>query len=67
MAENYKIFALKKVVLEDVDAITIKGYKGEIDLLRKLDHVDRVVKLFDWEVNEEKQTLSVVSYGIEFW
>lgn len=61
MAENYKIFALKKVVLEDVDAITIRGYKGEIELLRKLDHVDRVVKIFDWEINEEKQTLSVVS------
>lgn len=61
MAENYKVFALKKVTLEDVDEITIRGYKGEIDLLRKLDHVDRVVKLFDWEVNDEKQTLSVVS------
>ncbi|KAI9825964.1 MAG: Dual-specificity kinase, spindle pole body (SPB) duplication and spindle checkpoint function [Phylliscum demangeonii] len=60
MAENYKVFALKKVALEDVDEITIRGYKGEIDLLRKLDQVDRVVKLFDWEVNDEKQSLSVL-------
>ena len=61
MAENYKVFALKKVALADVDEVTIRGYKGEIDLLRKLDHADRAIKLFDWEVNEEKQTLSVVS------
>lgn len=61
MAENYKVFALKKVALEDVDEVTIRGYKGEIDLLRKLDQVDRVVKLFDWEVNDEKQSLAVVS------
>ncbi|KAI9787380.1 MAG: Dual-specificity kinase, spindle pole body (SPB) duplication and spindle checkpoint function [Peltula sp. TS41687] len=60
MAENYKVFALKKVFLEDVDEVTLRGYKGEIDLLRKLDHVDRVVKLFDWEVNDEKQALSVL-------
>jgi serine/threonine-protein kinase TTK/MPS1 len=61
MAENYKIFALKKVTLEDVDEIAIKGYKGEIELLKRLDSVDRVVRLFDWEVNDEKQTLNVVS------
>ncbi|KAH0537080.1 hypothetical protein FGG08_006082 [Glutinoglossum americanum] len=60
MAENYKIFALKKVTLEDVDEIAIRGYKGEIELLKKLDSVDRVVRLFDWEVNDEKQTLSVL-------
>ncbi|KAI9819467.1 MAG: Dual-specificity kinase, spindle pole body (SPB) duplication and spindle checkpoint function [Pycnora praestabilis] len=60
MAENHKIFALKKVTLEDVDELTIRGYKGEIDLLSKLENVDRVVRLFDWEVNEEKQTLSVL-------
>ena len=61
MAENHKIFALKKVSLEDVDQLAIRGYKGEIDLLRKLESVDRVVRLYDWEINEEKQTLSVVS------
>ena len=60
MAENYKIFALKRVDLRDVDPLAMAGYKGEIDLLRKLESVDRVVSLFDWEVNEEKQTLSVL-------
>ena len=60
MAENYKIFALKRVMLEDQDELAIRGYKGEIDLLQRLKNVDRVVRLFDFEINEEKQTLSVL-------
>ncbi|MCJ1339198.1 hypothetical protein MMC09_004487 [Bachmanniomyces sp. S44760] len=60
MAENCKIFALKRVSLEDADELAIRGYKGEIDLLRQLENVDRVVRLFDWEVNDERQTLSVL-------
>ncbi|BCR91282.1 serine/threonine/tyrosine protein kinase MPS1 [Aspergillus chevalieri] len=60
MAENYKIFALKRVNLEDVDPLTLAGYKGEIDLLKKLENLDRVVRLFDWELNSDKHTLSVL-------
>ncbi|KAJ5555273.1 hypothetical protein N7535_007711 [Penicillium sp. DV-2018c] len=60
MAENYKIFALKRVNLEDVDPVTLTGYKGEIDLLKKLENVDRVVRLFDWELNNDKHALSVL-------
>ncbi|KAL5339231.1 kinase-like domain-containing protein [Aspergillus crustosus] len=60
MAENYKIFALKRVNLEDIDPTTLAGYKGEIDLLKKLENIDRVVRLFDWELNSDKHTLSVL-------
>ncbi|QKX57513.1 uncharacterized protein TRUGW13939_04627 [Talaromyces rugulosus] len=60
MAENYKIFALKRVNLEDVDRVTLAGYKGEIDLLKKLENVERVVRLFDWEINSDKHTLSIL-------
>ena len=60
MAENFKIFALKRVTLEDQDELAIRGYKGEIDLLRQLEKVDRVVRLYDFEINEEKHTLSVL-------
>ncbi|KAL6720663.1 hypothetical protein ACLMJK_002588 [Lecanora helva] len=60
MAENYKVFALKRVTLEDQDELAVRGYKGEIDLLKKLENVDRVVRLFDWELNTERQTLSVL-------
>lgn len=61
MAENCKMFALKRVKLEDADETAVMGYKGEIDLLRKLEDVERVVRLFDYEVDDSKQILSVVS------
>lgn len=60
MAENYKIFALKRVNLEEADMASIAGFKGEIELLKKLENVDRVIRLFDYEVNEEKGVLSVM-------
>lgn len=62
MAENMKMFALKRVKLEDADESAVRGYKGEIDLLRKLEGVERVVRLFDWELDDERQILSVVSH-----
>jgi serine/threonine-protein kinase TTK/MPS1 len=61
MAENFKQLALKRVKLEDQDESAVRGYKGEIDLLRKLSNVERVVQLYDWEVDEQRQILSVVS------
>lgn len=60
MAENYKIFALKRVNLEEADMAAIAGYKGEIQLLKKLENVERVIRLFDYEINEEKGVLSVM-------
>ncbi|RFU79357.1 ttk kinase [Trichoderma arundinaceum] len=59
-AENGQMFALKRVALENADELTIKGYKGEIDLLGKLAGVDRVINLFTYEMNTEKQVLSLV-------
>lgn len=61
MAENFKTLALKRVKLEDADEAAVRGFKGEIDLLQKLKNVDRVVRLYDWEVDEQRQVLSVVS------
>lgn len=60
-AENGNMFALKRVSLENADETTVRGYKGEIDLLRRLSGVDRVIKLFDHEMNSEKQVLTLVS------
>lgn len=61
MGDNGKVYALKRVSMEDADETAIRGYKGEIDLLRKLTGNERVVQLFEYEMNEEKQMLSVVS------
>lgn len=60
-AENGKMFAMKRVSLENADESTIRGFMGEIDLLKKLSGVDRVIQLFDFEMNKEKQMLSLVS------
>lgn len=60
MAENHKLFALKRVKLGDCDEATVRGYKGEIDLLRKLENVERVVRLYDWEMDEARGTLMVL-------
>jgi serine/threonine-protein kinase TTK/MPS1 len=62
MAENFKLLALKRVKLDDADEAAVRGYKGEIDLLQKLKNVDRCVRLYDWEVDEQRQVLSVVSH-----
>ncbi|TVY48732.1 Serine/threonine-protein kinase [Lachnellula occidentalis] len=61
MAENSKFFALKRVTFDDgVDDMTRRGFEGEIDLLEKLKGVDRVIRLYDHEMNEEKGILSVL-------
>ncbi|KAK1764566.1 kinase-like domain-containing protein [Phialemonium atrogriseum] len=59
-AENGSMYALKRVSIENADETTVKGFKGEIDLLKRLTGVDRVIQLYDWELNEEKKMLSLL-------
>jgi len=63
MAENFRVFAMKKVTFnnEEDGQAAILGYKGEIELLQKLEKVDRVIRLFDYEVNDAKGYLIMVS------
>ncbi|KAK9236331.1 kinase-like domain-containing protein [Lipomyces kononenkoae] len=51
-ANSAKIYALKKVTFDEVDDAVVKGFKGEIDLLRKLSNEERVVRLVDFEIME---------------
>lgn len=59
-AENGKMFALKRVNIENADESTVRGYKGEINLLQKLANVERVIRLYDFELNEDKHVLSLL-------
>ncbi|KAI0197617.1 kinase-like domain-containing protein [Astrocystis sublimbata] len=59
-ADNGSMYALKRVSIENADENTVKGYKGEIDLLKKLNKVERVITLFDYEMNDDKQVLSLL-------
>ena len=61
MADSSKMFALKRVSLENADEAAVRGFKGEIDLLKKLDSVERVIRLWDYEMNDEKGVLTMVS------
>lgn len=47
-----KVYAIKKVSFDQFDDACVKGFKGEIDLLRKLRHDSRVVTLLDHAVSE---------------
>ncbi|KAF2430197.1 kinase-like protein [Tothia fuscella] len=60
MAEDSTIYALKKVKLCGVDENAIMGFKGEINLLNSLKGEERVVRLHDYQIDEEKECLFVV-------
>ena len=63
-AESGKMLALKRASLDGVDPSIVKGFEGEIELLRKLAGVDRVIQLVDYELNFGKKMLSIVSAEI---
>ena len=46
-----KLYAIKRVSCDDdIDHMVLNGFKGEIDLLQRLNDEDRVVKLIDYEM-----------------
>ncbi|GAB1311334.1 Serine/threonine-protein kinase MPS1 [Madurella fahalii] len=59
-AESGKMLALKRVPLELLDERAIQCFKGEIELLKRLHGVDRVIQLIDHELNLDKKMLSMV-------
>ena len=42
-----KVYAMKRVIFDEFDETSLAGFKGEIELLQKLRHEDRVVHLYD--------------------
>jgi len=58
--DHADIFALKRVKLAGLDENIFMGYKGEIDLLTKLKDEKRVIRLYDYQLNEPKQMLYMV-------
>lgn len=49
---NNKLYAIKKVTFDQFDDACVRGFKGEIDLLIRLKHSDRVVRLVDHAIGE---------------
>ncbi|CAJ2506154.1 Uu.00g002840.m01.CDS01 [Anthostomella pinea] len=54
------LLALKRISLVHMDELTEKGLKREIELLKKLRNVERVIQLIDHEMNREKQSLCIL-------
>ncbi|AMD19103.1 HBR202Cp [Eremothecium sinecaudum] len=46
-----KVYALKRVSFDEFDDSSVDGFKGEIELLKKLENQTRVVKLIDHEMD----------------
>lgn len=47
-----KVYALKRVLFDEFDETSLAGFKGEIDLLQRLRHEDRVVHLYDYMIDQ---------------
>ncbi|KAG0670045.1 Dual-specificity kinase, spindle pole body (SPB) duplication and spindle checkpoint function [Maudiozyma exigua] len=47
-----KVYALKRVIFDEFDETSVNGFKGEIELLQKLDKMDRVVHLYDYMMDQ---------------
>ncbi|SMN20258.1 similar to Saccharomyces cerevisiae YDL028C MPS1 Dual-specificity kinase required for spindle pole body (SPB) duplication and spindle checkpoint function [Maudiozyma saulgeensis] len=47
-----KVYALKRVIFDEFDESSVNGFKGEIELLQKLDRKDRVVHLYDYMMDQ---------------
>lgn len=47
-----KVYALKRVLFDEFDETSVNGFKGEIELLQKLDKMDRVVHLYDYMMDQ---------------
>ncbi|KAI8822894.1 kinase-like domain-containing protein [Fimicolochytrium jonesii] len=64
MAEDKKLYALKKVKLRGQEDSAIEGYLNEIALLKRLSSNERIIRLIDSELNEpEGHMLMVLEYG----
>lgn len=59
--DTQQIYALKKVDLgKGVDAETYQSFLNEINLLERLKEHNRIIKLFNYEVNEVKKSLIMI-------
>ncbi|KAL9988565.1 hypothetical protein ACROYT_G003023 [Oculina patagonica] len=58
--DGKRICAIKYVNLEEADDFIVQSYINEVQLLERLQGNDNIVKLFDWELCQEKNHLILV-------
>ncbi|XP_029645935.1 uncharacterized protein LOC115219803 [Octopus sinensis] len=52
--------AVKCITFGDAHAVTIGSYKKEVILLKQLQYSDRIIKLYDYELDYQKNCLNLV-------
>ena len=60
MGEDGKLYALKRVRLENTEADEMSSYVNEINLLESLQHCDSIIKLYGACVDTERQAIYLV-------
>ncbi|KAI7871809.1 kinase-like domain-containing protein [Spinellus fusiger] len=55
-----ELFAMKRISIDTKDKSTLNLYMNEINLLVSLNTHEQIVKMHDYEVNEQKQALFIV-------
>ncbi|KZO90095.1 kinase-like protein [Calocera viscosa TUFC12733] len=60
IAPDSKLYALKKVTLNQADDETLNSYQNEIALLNRLNGNDRIIRLIDSESSRKKGSLVMV-------
>ncbi|RUP52241.1 hypothetical protein BC936DRAFT_150067 [Jimgerdemannia flammicorona] len=60
MTTNHHIYALKKVMFDKADQSAISGYINEINLLKRMAGHERIIKMYDSEVNYDKSYLMML-------
>lgn len=58
--QHRRLVAIKIVDLEEVDESMVGSYINEINILKKLQHSNRVVELFDHELNRNDNSLQII-------
>ncbi len=64
---NGQVYAMKKVTFDGVDDSILSGYINEVSLLKRLSGRDGIIKLYDAEINKEKEYLLMVNYLYELF
>ena len=64
MNSQGKILAMKKVKLDGADESMISSYKNEITLLNRLKRCDSIIKLYDSEIDQTSESITMImEYG----
>jgi len=58
--DGKRICAIKYVNLEEADDFIVQSYINEISLLKRLQGNDNIIKLYDWELSQEKSAIILV-------